>query len=158
MMCTLRRVGFAGAMLVAVVLGGAGCNALRAGGARHKYINDQTQSFVYKMPITQVWPNVRTTLFEAGYETKSSDTGGSYSLETEPKTDSGETTRYLAQGVKIDDNSCTIQITRASFSPTRKHSERDLDMEWTLLQKVDPASASQIKGGADAAGEAAKKP
>jgi hypothetical protein len=158
-MRTLHKSGTLLAMALLVAVGGVtGCNALRAGGARHKYVNDQTKEYVYKKPITEVWPNVRTLLFDQGFQTKSSDSGGSYSLETEPKTESGETTRILAQGVKIDDGSCRIEIIRNISSSTRKHSERDLEIEWALLQKVDPAGAKDIDTRADAAGEAAKKP
>jgi hypothetical protein len=156
-MRTLHRNRALGMLaLLVVALTTAGCAALAAGAARHKYVNEQTQAHVYNMPITTVWPNVRTLLFEKGYETKSSDTGGSFSLETEPKLDNGESIRYLAQGVKIDDKSCRIEITKATVSPTRTHSERDLEMEWALLEKIDATSASKISADADAAGEAAK--
>jgi hypothetical protein len=142
--------------VLALAVASAGCAAMRAGAARQKYINDQTEQHVYKMPITQVWPNVRTMLFGEGYQTKSSDTGGSYSLETEPKKDGDKTITYLVQGTKLDDGSCKVEFTKNIASPTGNSSTRDPGMEWLLLQKVDAASATEIKAEADKKGEAAK--
>jgi hypothetical protein len=146
----------AGMGLVALIVASSGCAAMRAGAARQKYINDQTQQHVYKMPITQVWPNVRTLLFEQGYQSKTSDTGGSYSLETEPKMDEKVAVRYLVQGVKIDDSSCRIEFMRMSAGEKGTKSDRDLEMEWRLLQKVDTASADQIKKQAEGEADKAK--
>ena len=142
--------------LIAVLTTGSSCAAMRAGAARQKYINGQTQQHVYKMPITQVWPNVRTLLFEQGYQSKTSDTGGSYSLETEPKMDEKVAVRYLVQGVKVDDSTCRVEFMRMSAGEKGTKSDRDLEMEWRLLQKVDAASAEQIKKQAEGEADKAK--
>src|SRR4029453_15646522 len=46
-----RAVTFA----LMAVLAASGCGALRAGMARQRYINAQTQEHVYHKPIAQVW-------------------------------------------------------------------------------------------------------
>ena len=154
-----RQTGLAIAMggMFVLALASGGCAMLRAGAAQQKYINEQTTQHVYQMPITQVWPNVRTMLFAEGYKTKSSDTGGSYSLETEPKMDGDKTVTYLVQGTKVDDNSCKVEFTKNVQGSIGTTSNRDPQMEWHLLQKVDPPAAQKIKADADAEGEKAKK-
>jgi hypothetical protein len=152
-----HRFGIAIAGLFALASASVGCDALRAGAARQKYINEQTAQYVYQKPINTVWPNVRTMLFGEGYKTKSSDTGGSYSLETEPKADGDKSITYLVQGTKVDDNTCKVEFTKNVQSSMGTTSNRDPEMEWHLLQKVDPPAAAKIKADAEAEGEKARK-
>jgi hypothetical protein len=99
---------------------------------------------------------VRKILFEKGFQAKDSDTGSSFSLETESQTADGKMVRYLVQGVKVDDSSCRVEFTKMSSGAKGTSSNRDLEMEWQLLERADAASAQQIKTAAEAEGNKAK--
>jgi hypothetical protein len=147
------------AWLLGVVLGlvaAPGCASLKAFQARQQYIQDQTRSHAYAKPIAVVWPEVRKLLFEQGFKTKDSDTGNSFSLETEEKKDGDSKVRYLVLGTKIDDGSCKVEFTRMGSGVLGPTSERDLDLEWALLRRVDPEAGTRIEHEATAAGEKTK--
>ena len=150
-----RNTVLAAAVMVAA--SSLGCATLRAGMARQKYIHEQTQAHVYQMPIADVWPNVRKLLFERGYQVKGSDTGNAFSVETESKPgDAGSAVRYLVQGTKLDERSCRVEFTKMTSTPNGSKSDRDLDLEWQLLKRVDPAGAQQIETAAQAEGDKAR--
>lgn len=137
--------------LVAVLLVmAAGCSHLRASSARQRYIKDQTAAYVYQQPIQEVWPHVRKTLLERGYQTKDVDSGGAYSVETEPRAEEKRVVRYLVQGTKVDDGHCRIEVTRMVEEKGRVDTTRDVDLEWLLIQRAEPQGAQQITNGAEA--------
>jgi hypothetical protein len=151
---TMKRVSIVIGMFLACA---SGCAAMRAAAARQAYINNQTSGHVYAQPVAAVWPAARQLLFEAGYQVK--DTGeGSMTLETEWLAgQNNQFTRVLAQGIAIDDTHAKVQFTRltrnANMNP---ESSRALDLEWELIQRADPDSASQIQTAANAKGDAAR--
>ena len=136
--------------LLALIATAGGCSHLRASSARQRYINDQTATYVYQQPINEVWPHVRKTLFERGYQAKGVDSGGSYSVETEPRAEEKRIVRYLVQGTKVDDGHCRIEVTKMSEENGRVNTSRDLEMEWLLIQRAEPQGAQQITTGAEA--------
>jgi hypothetical protein len=149
-----RRTFFALALALTLA---AGCASLRGYQAKQQYIKDQTRSHVYARPIATVWPEVRKLLFEKGFKTKDSDSGNSFALETEEKKDGEEMIRYLVTGTKVDEGACRVEFTRVATGKVgRPATERDLDMEWTLLRRVEPDSGQKIEGEAVAVGEKAK--
>jgi hypothetical protein len=148
-------VAIAAALCLAAL---SGCAFLRGSAARQKYVQSQTEQHVYNRPIQEVWPQVRKLLFEQGYQSKDTDTGGSYSIETEPATKDNKTTRYLVQGTKVSDGSCRIEITRMTIQPKGESDmDRDLQMEWTLLKRVEPDRAKAIESDAEREAERAKQ-
>jgi hypothetical protein len=135
----------------------AGCASMKAYQARQQYIKDQTSTHVYAKPMAEVWPEVRKLLFEKGWKTKDSDSGSSFALETEEKKDGAEMVRYLVTGTKLNEASCKVEFTRvATGAVGRAASERDLDLEWVLLKRVEPQSGTKIESDAVAVGEKAK--
>jgi len=143
-------------LLTALVAAAAGCAALRAGAAKSSYIEDQTRHHVYDQPIAQIWTGVRQLLFERGFEATDSDVAGSFATETAPHVSYDGKTRedYLLLGTKISEASCRVEFTKRETGPTGTTSQRDLDLEWLLLQRVDPESAARIESEAN---EAARK-
>ena len=153
-----RRRGLAA--LLSLSLFAAGCASLRAASARHEYIESQTKEYVYTQPLTTVWPQARQMLFTEGFEVKDTDASNA---ETEWKESGKERRRYLLSGIAVDDKSCRVQFTRAEEQKTKDgkweslDTDRDLGMEYKLIQKVDPDRAHGIEAEADAQGEKAKK-
>lgn len=151
-----RRVVWLTATLAIMATVG-GCAAMRAAAARQQYIHGQTQNYTYKRPIGQVWPNARTLLFENNYEVKNTGEAGVYTLETEWAYDGNRQTRYLVQGIVIDDQSCQVHFTKITqyTGQNNNSSGRDLDMEWFLLKQMDPTMATEIEAGAEEASKQA---
>jgi hypothetical protein len=143
-------------LLGAVAVAGMGCASLKAFQARQQYIQDQTRAHAYAKPIAAVWPEVRKLLFEKGFKTKDSDTGNSFSLETEEKKEGDSKVRYLVLGTKLDEASCKVEFTRMGAGVLGPTSERDLDLEWALLRRVEPEAGERIEHEASAAGEKTK--
>ncbi len=156
----LRPLSLGRRALLAMVLGiglTTGCATLKGYQAKQQYIKDQTRTHVYARPIATVWPEVRKLLFEKGFKTKDSDSGNSYALETEEKKEGEEMIRYLVTGTKVDDSTCRVEFTRvATGTVGRAATERDLDIEWTLLKRVEPDAGQKIESEAVAVGEKAK--
>lgn len=152
------------AIVVACFLAGVpsltGCAAMRASGARHAHIEKETESYTYDKPLSTVWPKARQLLFTQGFEVKDTDASNA---ETSWKTDGSYRTRYLLSGIAIDDGHCQVQFMKAEQQKKKDggwHSpdiERDLGMEWKLIEQVSPERASKIKKDADSAGEKARK-
>lgn len=138
-------------LLLTALVVATGCAALRAGAAKSSYIEDQTRHHVYGQPIAQVWPGVRQLLFERGYEARDNDVAGSFAVETAPSFSPDGKTRldYLVLGTKISEASCRVEFTKREAGPTSTTSHRDLDLEWLLLQRIDPQSAARIESEAN---------
>jgi len=145
-------------LLTALVIAGGSCEALRAGAAKSSYIDDQTRQHVYAQSIAQIWPGVRQLLFERGFEVRDSDVAGSFAIETAPSLGYDGKTRvdYLILGTKISEASCRVEFTKRETGPTGIRSQRDLDLEWVLLQRVDPQSAARIESEANEAARQAR--
>ena len=133
-----------------------GCGALRAASARQAHINEQMQNYTYEKPLTDIWPEARAMLFETGYQVR--DTGeGSKTLETEwSRSEGGTLVRYLIQGIETDGKAQVRFNRQAKTKDGSAGGGRDYDMEWKLVQRVEPERAAKIQTEAQAAGEAAR--
>jgi hypothetical protein len=136
---------------------GVGCATLKGASARHQYIEQEAQGFVFNKPASDVWPPARELLFKMGYEMK--NTGEATTAESEWKREDDRRTRYLVQVTPVDAGHCKVQFTKmtAYSKASGTDSERDVGTEWELIQKVEPERATAIKTEADKRGEAAKK-
>lgn len=159
-------------LLAVLAVAATGCEALRVSEAKTRFIEDETRHHVYNQPISQVWTGVRQLLFERGFEARDSDVAGSFAIETAPIFSYGGnpvgfeqvvngrtvTTKcdYLLLGTKITEASCKVEFTKRETGPTGTTSGRDLDLEWTLLQRIDPEEAARIETGAREAGRQAR--
>jgi len=146
--------------LVVLAMHGLGCAAFRAASARHEYIKGQTQEHVYNSPVQEVWSSARQMLFEKGYAVKDTGEAGAFAAETEWKQEGKSRSRYLLTGVRVDDAHSRVQFTRAvetqrSGGWDNDGAERDLEIEFDLIERVEPGAASQINKEADAKGEKA---
>lgn len=144
-------------VIVAPALGG--CAAMRASGARHAHIEKETETYTYDKPLSAVWPQARQMLFTEGYEVKDTDASNA---ETSWKNTDGYRSRYLLSGIAVDDGHCQVQFMKAEEQKNKDGGwheadiERDLGMEWKLIQKIAPDKASKIEAEADKAGDSAR--
>lgn len=136
----------------------AGCAAIRGATARRRHIEDATRGHVYNRPLDQVWGQARQLLFERGYTVRDSGEGGSHQAETEWKQEGRDRrARYLLSGMPTGDDKAQVQFTRAEEQLEKGGgwsslgTERDLDMEYELIRRVEPEQASVIEADADKA-------
>jgi uncharacterized lipoprotein len=150
-------------VLFASALLAAGCAAKR----REAYLQDKTREHVYSKPLNDVWPQARMLLKEKGFSLR--ETPGSYEIATEwlqtspPSTLGTSFTRYLVRGKQPSAESSTVEFLRqnrveagagavhsgtgerqAGSGTNTTNLERDLEMEWELLQRVDPEGAKAL--------------
>ena len=122
---------------------------LATGCAKQDHIRTRTLAHAYTQPCQQVRAETRKALFTRGFAVKDSD---EVSLETEWKQDSSAgPTRYLVQTMDQADGACTLQINRVqrSIDSDSVTTSRDWDMEWHVLQQVDPEVAAAIEAEAE---------
>lgn len=151
------------ASLVAGTMGllAPGCAAMRAAIAQKQVVDARTAEHVYAMPCPAVWPAVRSWLFEKGYSVK--PTGESALIvETDWRSDNVDNngvqswSRYLAQAMVPADNQCRLMMMRGKQNTSAQTTDRDLDAEWIILQRVDPSRAHAIADEANRAGNQAR--
>jgi hypothetical protein len=152
----VKWFGFAALTLLVAL--GSGCASLRASGARHRYVEQQTEAHVYDKPMSTVWPQARQILFEKGFSVKDTDAS---TAETEWLQKDQHRQRYLLSGTPVDDASCRIEFMRHEQSLRNGNweddgTDRDLGLEWKLIEKASPDAAKKIEADADAAGEKAR--
>jgi len=140
-----------------------GCAAMRGATARRKHIEDATRGHVYNRPVDQVWAPARQLLFERGFTVRDTGESGSHQAETEWKQEGNDRrVRYLVSGMPASDDKAQVQFTRAEEQHDKGggwssvDTERDLDMEFELIKRVEPDQASHIETDADVAKEKAK--
>lgn len=139
----------------------SGCAAIQKSQKRTQYIHQKTRNFVYDKKCEQVWVDAREMLFRKGYSVKDTGEGAQMTVETEWKRSDEEygrteASRYLVQGTAPEDGKCKVRFTRnIRREDGDLQSERDLDMEWTLLQRAAPERAQEIQANAQATAEAA---
>lgn len=160
MMHTIRRSTFVCGLLGVLALG-TGCGAIRGMSAKHAYLEQQTQSHVYHQPLKVIWPQARQLLFERGFEVKDTDTSNAETEWRVSPSDNKQRERYLLSGIEVSDDECKVQFIRATEFKDganwgRVETERDLGMEYELIQKADPDAHAHIEAEGDRRAEKAK--
>jgi len=145
-----------GLFVLAVTM--SGCAYFRAAGARADARREGIEKFTYGKACDALWPELRKDLFTRGISVKDSDTGGSFAIETEPKNvREGVSERYLITGTAVEAGRCKIEALKQTLSGNGQiEGGRDADLEWHLIQKLDPAGAAKIESDAEAAAAAVR--
>ncbi|HEX8434492.1 hypothetical protein [Archangium sp.] len=154
-------------VLLAVSTLAAGCASAR----RDAYIQDKAMQHVYRKPIAEVWPQVRSMLQEK--ELPLREAPGAYEISTDwhmvgaPSSLGTAYVRYLVRGKQPTPAMCSVEIfkqnrTEAGQGPVDAQTgqrrdlgtdttnmTRDLEMEWELLQRVDPEGAKALREEAE---------
>jgi uncharacterized lipoprotein len=154
-------------VLLAVTALATGCSAAR----REAYIQEQATQHVYRKPIAEVWPQVRMLLKERDLPLR--EAPGAYEISTDwhmvgaPSTLGTNYVRYLVRGKQPTPAMCAVEIfrqnrTEAGQGPVdartgQRHEigtdstnlVRDRELEWELLQRVDPEAAKALQADAE---------
>jgi hypothetical protein len=147
----------------------AGCAAAR----REAYIQEKAMQHVYRQPIAEVWPQVRSML--QAKELPLREAPGAYEISTDwhmvgaPSSLGTTYVRYLVRGKQPSPTMCSVEIfkqNRVESGPGPVNSQtgarenlgtdttqmsRDVEMEWELLQRVDPEGAKALREDASKA-------
>ncbi|ATB30673.1 hypothetical protein [Melittangium boletus] len=143
-----------------------GCAASR----REMYIQEKASDYVYRKPIAEVWPEVRAMLKEKELPVR--EAPGGYEISTDwhqlgASSNLGTSyVRYLVRGHQPSPAMTQVEILRqnrvesgqgAMATPNNRTAgtdsvsrTRDREMEWELLQRVDPEGAKALKAEAEA--------
>ncbi|WP_375770322.1 hypothetical protein NR798_05350 [Archangium gephyra] len=154
-------------VLLAVTTLATGCAASR----REAYIQDKAAQHVYRKPIAEVWPQVRMLLKEK--ELPLREAPGAYEISTDwqmvgaPSTLGTNYVRYLVRGKQPTPAMCSVEIfkqnrveagqgpvdaqtgQRREIGTDTTNMVRDMEMEWELLQRIDPEAAKALRTEAE---------
>ncbi len=160
----MRRRRF---FLLGTALFAFACIEDRAAGTADDYVRQETSSHVYHLTSAQLWTEVATLFDELGY-----------ALPDQPEADTTAFTewrgnqRYSVRLISSSVIRTRVQIhwqfrssgmsgvatgkdpVTSSHDSSIAERERDLELEWELLQRTDPADAAQIERVAAARAEA----
>lgn len=154
-------------VLLAVTALAVGCASSR----REAYIQDKASQHVYRMPIAELWPQVRMMLKEKDLPLR--EAPGAFEISTDwhmvgaPSTLGTNYVRYLVRGKQPTPASCVVEIfkqnrteagqgpvdmqtgQRRSIGTDTTNMVRDSELEWELLQRVDPEGAKELRADAE---------
>lgn len=112
------------------------------------------EDHVYKQDITLVWKEVRDLWSSHGCDAPEQPTlGETIACEASEK-------RWLRVDARSGGHQVEIEVERTQKDADGKEKlvrERDWDLEWKLLERLEPDTASQIDSEAQAKGDKAKK-
>ncbi|MCP3136172.1 hypothetical protein [Pyxidicoccus xibeiensis] len=165
-----RRGAAALLMLVAVSFTTAGC----AGRRREAFLHDKAREHVYRKPIAEVWPQALALLKERGYSFRAGKEGfeasTEFKMEGAPSSLGTTYVAYLVRGIQKGPGQCSLEYwkristeSRGADNTTGRRTEvndaaprtdtgnfnRDEELEWELIQKVDSESANALKAQAE---------
>ncbi|MFP2924092.1 hypothetical protein ACLESO_02515 [Pyxidicoccus sp. 3LG] len=165
-----RRGAAALLILAAVSLSTAGC----AGRRREAFLHDKAREHVYRKPIAEVWPQAVALLKEKGFSFRAGKEGfeasTEFKMEGAPSSLGTTYVAYLVRGIQKGPGQCSLEYwkristeARGADNTTGRPSElndsgprtdtgnfnRDEELEWELIQKVDAESASALKAQAE---------
>ncbi|WNG33176.1 hypothetical protein F0U61_05780 [Archangium violaceum] len=153
-------------VVLAVATLAVGCTASR----REAYIQDKARQHVYRKPIAEVWPQVRSLLKEKELPVR--EAPGAYEISTDwhqvgaPSSLGTSYVRYLVRGKQPNPTMCSVEILkqnrvesgqgpmgsngqRQDLGTDTTNMTRDVEMEWELLQRVDPEGAKALREEAE---------
>lgn len=154
-------------VVLALSMLATGCAATR----REAYVQEKASQYVYSKPIAEVWPQVRMLLKEKDLPLRESP--GAFEISTDwhqvgaPSTLGTSYVRYLVRGKQPTPAMCAVEIfkqnrveagqgpvdartgQRGSIGTDTTNLQRDMELEWELLQRVDPEGAKGLRAEAE---------
>lgn len=153
-------------VVLAVCLLAVGCTASR----REMYLHEKASGHVFHKPIAEVWPQVRSMLRERDLPMR--EVQGGFEIATDwwmqgtPSSLGTSYVRYYVRGRHPSPETCVVEIFRQNR--TTRDSEdmastsnrmsgatdtnamtRDRELEWELLQRVEPETAQTLRAEAE---------
>jgi hypothetical protein len=135
---------------IALVLGLsiAACGPSAAEQAHDRAVRAQLRHYVFHKPLPVVWAEARALLGEHGFGVVDEQLGPESTLRTSWMPFTHHRERFLVTGVARGDDACQITFTRVRVpnnypypeNPPSDHQHRDFQLEWDLVQRVDPGA------------------
>jgi uncharacterized lipoprotein len=159
-------LGSTALLLVAALALSTGCAANR----RETYLQEKAGTHVFRQPIAEVWPKAKELITEEGYSVM--EAKGGFEMQTDwmmqgaPSSLGTSYARYLIRGIEKGPGQCSVEFLKqtrvesqaAHDTNTGKSMEgagnastamtRDHELEWKLIQKVDPEAAKTLEAEA----------
>jgi hypothetical protein len=165
-----RRAATVLLVVASLALTTAGC----AGRRREAFLHDKARDHVYRKPVAEVFPQALALVKEKGFSFRAGKEGFEASTEWlmqgAPSSLGTTYARYLVRGVQKGPGQCSVEIwkqlsnesrgadnttgrpnevTEAPPRPDTGNFNRDMELEWELIQRVDNESASALKAQAE---------
>lgn len=165
-----RRGATALLLLAAVSLTTAGC----AGRRRESFLHDKAREHVYRKPLVEVWPQALALIQEKGFSLRGGKVGfevqTDYKMAGAPSSLGTTWEAYLIRGIEKGPGQCSIEYwqritseSRPADNTTGRPTElndaaprtdtgnfnRDEELEWQLIQRIDVDSAAALKAQAE---------
>lgn len=154
-------------VVLAVCLLAAGCATNR----RELFLQEKASGYVLHKPLGEVWPQVRSMLRERDLPMR--EVAGGFEIATDwwmqgaPSSLGTSYVRYYVRGKHPSPETCVVEIfrqnrttqgteeiptqnSRASASTETNSMTRDRELEWELLQRVEPETARALRAEAEA--------
>ncbi len=165
-----RRAATALLVVASLALTTAGC----AGRRREAFLHDKAREHVYRKPAAEVFPQALALVKEKGFSFRTGKEGLEASTEWlmqgAPSSLGTTYARYLVRGIEKGPGQCSVEIwkqlsneSRGADNTTGRPNEvteaaprtdtgnfnRDEELEWELIQRVDSESATALKAQAE---------
>lgn len=161
---SLSRRGATALLILAAVSLTTAC----AGRRREAFLHDKAREHVYRKPIAEVWPQAVAMLKEKGFSFRAGKQGfeamTEYKMEGAPSSLGTTYVAYLVRGIEKGPGQCSLEYWKRISSESRGpdnsgpaerneagprtdtgNFNRDPELEWELIQRVDTESASALK-------------
>lgn len=152
-------LGSTALLLVAALALSTGCAANR----REMYLQEKAGTHVFRQPIAEVWPKAKELITEEGYSVM--EAKGGFEMKTDwqmqgaPSSLGTSYARYLIRGIEKGPGQCSVEFMKQTKVESQAAHDtntgaamenagnasgsmtRDYELEWKLVQKVDPETA-----------------
>jgi hypothetical protein len=145
-------------LLLATLALVTGCASNR----RETYLQEKAGTYVFRKPLSEVWPKAKEVLSDEGYEDFKEAKGGfemttDFQMEGAPSSLGTSYARYLVRGIEKGPGQCSVEFLKQSRVESKgahdtnkgldaeatadTSTARDYALEWKLIQKADPETA-----------------
>lgn len=147
------------AVVALLMLGSGGCGDCAARGAYHDHVRHRTEAQVYEQPREELWRQVVELLAERGFALPAETPVAGVTIASDwMQTEYGRQ-RMQVRLEALSDQRHIVRIESryeadpvpgaASPKSERPALERQLDLEWMLFERVDPARALEVAAEAN---------
>lgn len=134
-------------LLLVLVLGG--CQHIREQEERREYIHEKTKQHRYDRSCNQLGSDIEKVVSREGYDPEKREED-EYACPRLTRKESGPP-GYIVRLYPNDSHDCRIEVlaTETNQCLNIRKNGRDLELEWKVLQEVNPERADEIRANAD---------
>jgi hypothetical protein len=139
-------------LLLGCGLAMAHCSSRPSDAERKRHRDAQVDQFIHPMTIEEVWTGLRQVLERHGYDMPPLPPGGDFvgSTPWHPEPGGSGQSRYHAQLLHTGLGHCKLTVTREREGPNDAGragatNARAYDVEWEVIQRLEPELAAPIE-------------